>query len=206
MKIGISAMEPSLEANVDPRFGRCQYFVVVDPDTMQFEILENSSAASSGGAGISTAQMITGKEVNVVLTGNCGPNAYQVLSSAGIQVVTGVSGKVKDAVEAYKSGKLKASSQPNVPDHFGTGAGSNMGRGMGMSRGMGRGMGMGMGMRMGRGMGFGMTPPMSSAPEPQSSEQELGVLKAQSQSLAQQLSEIQRHIERLEKKDKHPGG
>jgi prefoldin subunit 5 len=55
-------------------------------------------------------------------------------------------------------------------------------------------------------MGFGMTPPMSTAPEPQSPEQELGILKAQSQALAQQLSEIQRRIERLEKKDKHSGG
>jgi predicted Fe-Mo cluster-binding NifX family protein len=198
MKIGISATEPSLEANVEPRFGRCQYFVVVNPDTMQFEIVENSSAMASGGAGISTAQMITGKGVKTVLTGNCGPNAHQVLSSAGIQVMTGVSGKVKDAIEAYKSGKFKTSSQPNVPDHFGAGAGFDMGAGMG--RGMGKGMG------MGRGMGVGMTPHVSSAPEPQSPEQELGVLKAQSQALAQQLSEIQRRIGTLEKKGKHSGG
>jgi predicted Fe-Mo cluster-binding NifX family protein len=200
MKIGISATEPSLEANVEPRFGRCQYFVVVDPDTMQFETVENSSAMAPGGAGISTAQMITGKEVKVVLTGNCGPNAYQVLSSAGIQVVTGVSGKVKDAIESYKSGKLKTSSQPNVSDHFGTGAGSGMGAGMGMGRGKGRGMG------MGRGMGFGMTPPVSSVLEPQIPEQEPGAFKAQSQALAQQLSEIQRRIEELEKRDKHSEG
>jgi predicted Fe-Mo cluster-binding NifX family protein len=128
MKIGVSAMEPSLDAKVEPRFGRCQYFVIVDLDTMQFEAVENSSAMAAGGAGISTAQMIAGQGVEVILTDNCGPNAYQVLSAAGIKVVTGVSGKVRDAIQDYKSGKLKASSQPNVADHFGLGYGPGMGR------------------------------------------------------------------------------
>jgi predicted Fe-Mo cluster-binding NifX family protein len=197
MKIAISATGPTLDAEVDPRFGRCQYFIIADTETSQFESVENSSAAASGGAGISTAQMITGKWVKTVLTGNCGPNAYQVLSSAGIQVITGVSGKVKDAIEAYKSGKFKTSSQPNVPDHFGTGGGFGSSGGIGTGRGMGRGMG--------RGIGMGMTSPMSSTSEPQSPEQELGVLKAQSQALAQQLSEIQRRIRELEKKENHSG-
>lgn len=136
MKIAISAIEPSLDAKVDPRFGRCQYFVVVDPDTMQFEAVGNSGSMSAGGAGISTAQMIAGKGVEVVLTGNCGPNAYQVLSAAGIKVVTGVSGKVRDAIQDYKSGKLQASFQPNVAGHFGLGHGAGMGRER--RRGMGR--------------------------------------------------------------------
>jgi len=89
MKIAVSATKPSLDADVDPRFGRCQYFVIVDLDTMEFESVENSSAQASGGAGISTGQMIVDKGVEAVLTGNCGPNAYQVLSAAGIKVVTG---------------------------------------------------------------------------------------------------------------------
>lgn len=132
MKIAISAMGATLEAEIDPRFGRCRYFIVADPDTMEFEALENSGAMAGGGAGISTAQTIGGKGVEAVLTGNCGPNAYQVLTAAGIKVVTGVSGKVQDAIQNYKSGKLKASSQPNVGEHFG------MGRGIGRGRGMGR--------------------------------------------------------------------
>jgi predicted Fe-Mo cluster-binding NifX family protein len=131
MKIAITANGPTLDAGIDPRFGRCQYFIIVDPETMQFEALENSGAMAGGGAGISTAQMIAGKGVEVVLTGNCGPNAYEVLSAAGIKVVTGVAGKVQDAIQDYKSGKFQASSQPNVPGHFG------MGRGMGRGRGMG---------------------------------------------------------------------
>jgi len=149
MKIAISATGPDFDADVDPRFGRCQYFIIVDPDTMQFESIENSSAAASGGAGISAAQMITSKGVEAVLTGNCGPNAYQVLSPAGIKVITGVSGKVNEAIQSYKSGQLKGSTQPNVPDHFGMnyseGTGGTMGMGRGMGRGSGRGRGRGMG-------------------------------------------------------------
>ena len=132
MKIAITATAASLDAEIDPRFGRCQYFVIADPDTMEFEALENSGATAGGGAGISTAQTIAGKGIEAVLTGNCGPNAYQVLTAAGIKVVTGVSGKVQDAIQNYKSGKLKASSQPNVAEHFGMGRG--MGRGIGMGR------------------------------------------------------------------------
>ncbi len=144
MKVAISAAGPTLDADVDPRFGRCQYFIVADTETMEFEALDNASAMSSGGAGISAAQMIAGKGVGAVLTGNCGPNAYQVLSPAGIKVITGVSGKVKDVIEGYRAGRFKESSQPNVPGHFGMGGGP--GRGGGSGRGGGRGMGRRMGM------------------------------------------------------------
>lgn len=131
MKIAITATAPNLDADIDPRFGRCQYFIIADPDTMDFEALENSGAAAGGGAGIATAQTLTGKSIEAVLTGNCGPNAYEVLAAAGIKVVTGVSGKVREAIQSYKSGKLQASSQPNVAGHFGTGGGMGRGRGMG---------------------------------------------------------------------------
>ena len=157
MKIAISTNGSTLDAEVDPRFGRCQYFIVADPETMEFEAIDNSSAMAAGGAGISAAQMIADKGVKAVLTGNCGPNAYQVLSSAGVQVITGVSGKTKDIIESYRAGKFQASSQPNVPGHFGMGGG--MGRGMGQGMGMGRGMGRG----TGRGMRGGMMPPGSPA-------------------------------------------
>ena len=106
MKIAISATGTTLDTEVDPRFGRCRYFIIVDPETMDFEVLENSSAMASGGAGISAAQMIASKGVQAVLTGNCGPNANKVLLSAGIQVVTSISGVVKDAIQGYQSGKF----------------------------------------------------------------------------------------------------
>ncbi|MFC1956810.1 NifB/NifX family molybdenum-iron cluster-binding protein [Chloroflexota bacterium] len=120
MKIAVTAEGPTLDSKVDSRFGRCQYFIVADPETLEFEAIENSSAMG-GGAGISASQIIAGKQVDVVLTGNCGPNAYRALSAAGIKVVTEVSGDVREAIQGYKLGKLKVSAQPNVAAHFGIG-------------------------------------------------------------------------------------
>ena len=194
MKIAISATGPTLEAEVNPRFGRCPHFILADPETMQFEVLDNSSAMAAGGAGISAAQMIAGQGVTAVLTGNCGPNAYGVLSAAGIQVITGVSGTVKDAVQKYKEGKFQGSSQANVPDHFGMGGAMGGGMGTGMGRGMGRGMRGGMGRR------DGIMPPVPPTSQPLSQDQELSDLKTQSQMLAQQLSAMQQRVEELEKR------
>ena len=131
MRIAISATGNNLESDVDPRFGRCQYFIIVDPETMEFEAVDNDNTIASGGAGISTAQMILGKRVEAVITGNCGPNAHQVLSAAKIKVITGVAGSVRDAIQGYKSGKFQTNSQPNVTAHFGMGGGRGQGRGMG---------------------------------------------------------------------------
>ena len=189
MKIAVSATAPGLDAEVDPRFGRCQYFIIVDPESMEFEALDNSNAMASGGAGISTAQMIASKGVEIVLTGNCGPNAHHTLSAAGIKVITGVSGKINDAIEAFKAGEFKSSAQPNVGDHYGMGGGT--GSGMGIGGGMGRGMGMGMGMRP-------EIMPQAS-PSSMNPEQEIEMLKSQTQILGQQLTEIQHRLEELEK-------
>ena len=128
MRIAVSASGPTLDAEVDPRFGRCRYFIIVDPDNMEFEALKNSGVQAGGGAEIGTAQTIAVKGVEVVLTGNCGPNAFQVLFTAGIKVRTGVSGKVQDTAHDYKVGSLQPASQPNVPGHFGMGRGQGMGR------------------------------------------------------------------------------
>jgi len=160
---------------------------------MQFEALDNSNAMAAGGAGISTAQMIASKGVEVVLTGNCGPNAYQTLSAAGLQVISGVSGRIRDAIEAFKAGRFQSSAQPSVGSHYGMGAG--MGSGMGMGRAMGRGMGRGVG--GGMGMGSGIMP--QAAPPVMSPKQEIETLKSQTQMLGQQLNEIQRRLEELEK-------
>ena len=191
MKIAVSATAPSLDAEVEPRFGRCPYFIIVDPDTMQFEAVENSSAMASGGAGIASGQVIASKGVSAVLTGNCGPNAHQVLSAAGIAIITGASGKVKDAIGAYKSGQLQNTTQPTVEAHFGMGkgTGSGLGRGMGMGRGMGKGMGMG-----------GAIQGEAPAPQSISPGEELKALKEQLKTLSEQLSGIQRSIEELEEK------
>ena len=183
MKIAVSASAPSLDAEVDPRFGRCPYFIVVDPETKQFEAMENSAIMASGGAGISSAQAIAGEGISAVLTGNCGPNAYRVLSAAGISILTGVSGRVTDAVDAYNSGKYQNTSQPTVEAHFGMGGGAGGG--------------------MGRGMGKGMRVSSAASGESVTSQQsdkagELNELKEKLKLLSEQLSSIQRSIEEME--------
>lgn len=131
MRVAVSASVASLDSQVDARFGRCPYFVVADPSTMEFDSVENPGGASAQGAGIVTAQMIADKGVEAVLTGNCGPNAYQTLNAAGVQVITGISGTVREALQAYNEGKYRATDAPNVGSHFGMSAPGAMGRGMG---------------------------------------------------------------------------
>jgi len=119
MKIAITATAPTLDSNIDPRFGRCAYFLIVDSDTMQLEAIDNANNALGGGAGIQSAQMVAEQDVKTVVTGNCGPNAFSVFAQADIQVVTGVAGKVRDVIEQLKSGKLNSADGPNVQSHFG---------------------------------------------------------------------------------------
>jgi len=123
MKICVSAVANSLDAPVDPRFGRCPYFVIVDPETMQFEAIPNLASAAMGGAGIQAVQTIASRGVKVVITGNVGPNAFQALSAAGIKIVTGAYGTVREVVEKYKRGELKEAGAPTVGGHFGIGGG-----------------------------------------------------------------------------------
>jgi len=123
MKICITADGNNLEANVDPRFGRCAYFILYDTETDTFEAIPNTNATGMGGVGIQNATMMAEKGVEVILTDNLGPNAARVLQQADIKVVTGVTGKIKDAVENFKKGSLKASSTatPTVLPHSGMG-------------------------------------------------------------------------------------
>jgi predicted Fe-Mo cluster-binding NifX family protein len=123
MKVAVSAKGPFLNSAVDPRFGRCLYFVIVETDDMSFEAVENANSSLGGGAGIQSAGLIAQKGVRKVLTGNCGPNAHQTLTAAGIEVVVDCSGTVSDVVERFKSGLLQAASAPNVASHSGMGAG-----------------------------------------------------------------------------------
>jgi len=184
MKIAVTSTGPGLDDNVEARFGRCAYFLVIDTDTKQFEAIENPNIALGGGTGIQSAQLMSEKGVTAVLTGNCGPNAFNVFGQAGIQVIVGISGQVRDAVEQFNTGDLSSASGPNVASHFGVntapqdanpaqinpgtpvggmggGMGRGMGRGGGMGRGMGRGGGMGRGMGKGMGRGMGMAGPVS---------------------------------------------
>jgi len=127
MRICVSASANSLDASVDPRFGRCPYFIIVDLETMQFEVVPNPALGAIGGAGIQAAQIIASKGAKVVITGNVGPNAFQALSAAGIKIITGVYGTVREIVEKYRRGELKETNSPTVGGHFGMGRGGGRG-------------------------------------------------------------------------------
>jgi predicted Fe-Mo cluster-binding NifX family protein len=127
MKICVSATANNLEAQLDPRFGRCLYLVIVDSETMQFEAIPNMASAATGGAGIQAAQTIANKGVKVVITGNVGPNAFGALSAAGIEIVTGAFGTVREVVEKFKRGELQRTGAPTVGGHLGMGRGRGRG-------------------------------------------------------------------------------
>ena len=119
MIIGITATGQGWDAQVDPRFGRCACFAIVDVDKMTIENIDNANVDASGGAGINSAQLVASKNVVAIITGNCGPNAFRTLQAAGINVLTGVSGTVKEAAEMFSSGKLKPAGGPSVGSDFG---------------------------------------------------------------------------------------
>jgi len=128
MKIVITSKNDNLESEIDPRFGRCNYFLIIDTEKMNFESISNQSAMASGGAGIQAAQTVAKTGTEILITGNIGPNAFQTLNAAGIKIFTGVSGTVKEAIEKHKKGELKETSNPSVNSHYGMGMG---GRGLG---------------------------------------------------------------------------
>ncbi len=119
MKIAVSSKGKTLDDQVDARFGRCMYFLIVDSETLDFEVIENPNQSQGGGAGIQSAQLMAQHSVKVMLTGNSGPNAHQALTAAEIQVVTGASGTVREAIENWRKGTLTATKEPNVDSHFG---------------------------------------------------------------------------------------
>jgi predicted Fe-Mo cluster-binding NifX family protein len=114
-KIAVSSEGPDLDGPIDPRFGRAAGFVIIDPDTMASEYVDN--AASQGmaqGAGIQTAELMTRHGVGVVLTGYVGPKAFQALSAAGIKIGQNLEElSVRQAVEQYKTGQVPMAGGPN---------------------------------------------------------------------------------------------
>ena len=121
MIICVSSSGNDLQADVDQRFGRCSYFLLIDSDTMSFEVLTNEGLIASGGAGIQAAQQVTKTNAKIVVTGNIGPNAFQTLEAAHMKVITGVKGPIKEIVEKILQGELKETNIPNVKSHFGMG-------------------------------------------------------------------------------------
>ena len=119
MKIAITSKSNTLESEIDPRFGRCTYFLIIDTETMKYETISNTNAMASGGAGIQAAQTVAKTGAKIVITGNMGPNAFQTLTAAGITVYTEAHGTVKDVIEKFKEGKLQKTEAASVGSHFG---------------------------------------------------------------------------------------
>ena len=119
MRIAISSQGKELNANLDPRFGRAAYFIIVDPETMAFEVVENSQNLNlPQGAGIQAGKTIADNNVDVLITGHCGPKAFKVLKGAGVKIVSGAGGTVADAIAQFNSGELETSTEADVDGHW----------------------------------------------------------------------------------------
>jgi predicted Fe-Mo cluster-binding NifX family protein len=177
MRIVVSSQADNLDGPTSLVFGRCPTFVFVEPETMEFEAMPNPAASQGGGAGIQAAQFVVNQGAGAVLTGNLGPNAFDVLEAAEVPGYLVPEGSVRDAVEDYRAGRLQPMSVPNVGAHAGMRA-----------RGPGAGMG-----RQNR----PAETAQAKAKTPQ--QEELADLRQTLKSLRQQLAETMTRIEELER-------
>ena len=138
MKIVVTSGGNTLDAPLSPVFGRCPVYIFVETDTLEYEAIANPAVSAAGGAGIQAAQFVAQRDVEAVLTGNVGPNAFSVLRSAGVQVYLAPAGTVHDAVQGFIQGNLQPVGGANVAAHMGMGRGMGRGSGGGAGRGMGR--------------------------------------------------------------------
>lgn len=154
MKICITSSGNTLESQIDPRFGRCRYFIIWDYSTNTFEVIDNPNIDAGSGAGIQSAQLVVGHKVSQVITGEVGPKAEKVLQTANVQIITNTSGSIKDVIEKYRNDtannvdtvshtdnnsdkvdtKKTDTSKNNIKSGFAT---SNKRKGCGMGNGMG---------------------------------------------------------------------
>ena len=119
MKLAITSTGKELDSNLDPRFGRASYFIMVDPKTMAFEAVENSQYRNlPQEAGIQAGKIIVDNQVDVLVTGHCGPKAFKVLQKAGVKVMTGAGGLVTDAIAQFNNGELEISTESDVDGHW----------------------------------------------------------------------------------------
>ncbi len=186
MKIVVTANGADLDAPASPVFGRCPTYVFVDTETMEFEAVGNPAIAASGGAGIQAAQFIIERGAQAVVTGNVGPNAFNVFLAANVPIYVFAGGTVREAVEMCKARKLQSV------------GGASAQAGMGMGRGMGRGRGRG---RRAQGAVPPPPPPMSPVAPASSREEETATLKEMAGEMRKQLAEVMERLDRLEKEN-----
>jgi len=119
MRIAITSTGADLNADLDPRFGRAQYILIVGDDGALVETVDNATnRGAMQGAGIQAGRLLAEKKVDVLLTGNCGPNAFKALEAAGIKVCVGLQGSVKDALKRFSNNELNFSASSNVDAHW----------------------------------------------------------------------------------------
>jgi len=119
MKVAVTSQGQDMSSPVDPRFGRARFFVVVDTESGDSSVCDNSQNLNAAqGAGIQAGRNVMELGVAAVLTGHVGPKAFATLQAGGIAIYTGAAGTVADAVEQFKAGKLKPSTSADVEGHW----------------------------------------------------------------------------------------
>jgi len=119
MKVAVTSQGRELSSSVDPRFGRAKYFIVVDTETGDVSAVDNSQNLNAvQGAGIQAGKNVVDLGVLAVITGHVGPKAFATLQAGNVAIYTGASGTVADAIEQFKTGKLKQSSTADVEGHW----------------------------------------------------------------------------------------
>lgn len=127
MKIALTTSGKNMEAALDPRFGRCENFIIYDLENHDFECIENKGKDARGGAGISAAQQIIDKNVDAIITGNMGPNAFEIINKSSIKVYKGETKKGNELIADYNSGNMEEITEAG-PAHMGMGRGNRRGQ------------------------------------------------------------------------------
>lgn len=119
MMVAFSTGGTELDANLDPRFGRCPNFLIYDITTESFRILENSQNLNAAqGAGIQSAQNVIDSGAQALITGHCGPKAFKVLQAAGIPIYPCEEQPIRNLVQEFREGKLSQLTSPDVEGHW----------------------------------------------------------------------------------------
>jgi predicted Fe-Mo cluster-binding NifX family protein len=195
--VAVPSTGPDPDSLMDPRFGRAPYFIIFDLDTMKYETVQNTFMNAPSAAGIQTAQLLIDKKVDVVLSGNVGPNAYQALVSAGIQVIPISARTAREAVEIYKKGGASQQHPQAPPQPYPPAPMPAWGRG-GWGRRRGGGWGwQGSGMYPPPMPAYPPYPPMSYPAQQMSREEEIFFLEQEIKRLEDELESARRRLKEL---------
>ncbi len=119
MKIAITAQGNDLNSELDSRFGRAKQFIIFDTERNDFEVVDNEQNLNAAqGAGIQSAQNIINKDVEVLITGHCGPKAYKTLNAGEVKVYYAKNGIISKLIEQLKNNELKVANSADVEGHW----------------------------------------------------------------------------------------